>query len=196
MAGRPRKFDEDKALDAFMDVFWTKGYAATSVDDLQDAIGIKRGSFYSTFESKDAVFSSVLDRYVQRRTLKGLDLLDDPAGPRKGLARFLRHIGNRMAEDTRRGCLIFSNVSERSLDGTPQGDQLAELNALIAGRIQEKVDLALKGLAESDTGSAEQLSAFVMTTLFGLNGMARTGADPKDIRAAAELAAQTVEANA
>jgi len=193
MAGRPRKFDEDKALDAFMDVFWTKGYAATSVDDLQAAVGIKRGSFYSTFESKDAVFSSVLDRYVEKRTLKGLELLNDPDGPRAGLARFLRHIGNRMAEDTRRGCLIFSNVSERALDGTPQGHRLAELNALIAGRIQEKVDLALQGLVETDAGSAKTLSAFVMTTLFGLNGMARTGADPKDIRAAAELAARTVE---
>ncbi|GGB36577.1 TetR family transcriptional regulator [Roseibium aquae] len=193
MAGRPRKFDEDKALDAFMKVFWTKGYAATSIEDLQDAAGIKRGSFYSTFESKDAVFSAVLERYVQERTLKGLELLNDPEGPRKGLACFLRHIGSTMAEGSRRGCLIFSNVAERTLDGTPQADKLAELNALIAGRIRDKVDLALEHLDASERGLAAQLSAFVMTTLFGLNGMARTGADPNDIRAAAELAAQTIE---
>jgi TetR/AcrR family transcriptional repressor of nem operon len=69
---RPREFDEDIALERAMDVFWRKGYLATSTDDLMEAMGIGRGSFYNTFGSKRKVYLRTLDRY--------LDLLEE-GGP-------------------------------------------------------------------------------------------------------------------
>ncbi len=62
---RPREFDEQAALDRAMDVFWQKGYQATSTDDLMEAMGIGRGSFYNTFGSKRDVYLRTLDRYFQ-----------------------------------------------------------------------------------------------------------------------------------
>jgi len=61
---RPREFDEDIALERAMDVFWRKGYTATSTDDLMEAMGIGRGSFYNTFVSKRKVYLRTLDRYL------------------------------------------------------------------------------------------------------------------------------------
>jgi TetR/AcrR family transcriptional repressor of nem operon len=61
---RPREFDEDIALERAMDVFWRKGYMATSTDDLMEAMGIGRGSFYNTFVSKRKVYLRTLDRYL------------------------------------------------------------------------------------------------------------------------------------
>jgi len=49
VVGRPRQFDRDTALERAMDTFWTKGYGASSVQDLLDAMGINRGSMYDTF---------------------------------------------------------------------------------------------------------------------------------------------------
>lgn len=66
---RPREFDEEQALDRAMDVFWRKGYQGTSTDDLMEAMGIGRGSFYNAFGSKRDVYLRTLDRY--------LDLLDE-----------------------------------------------------------------------------------------------------------------------
>ena len=56
MLGRPKEFDQDEALGKAMDVFWTKGYEATSVQDLLDHMGINRGSMYDTFGDKHALF--------------------------------------------------------------------------------------------------------------------------------------------
>ncbi len=47
MRGRPRSFDKDTAVSKFIEVFWKQGYDATSIDDLQMSIGVKRGSICS-----------------------------------------------------------------------------------------------------------------------------------------------------
>ncbi len=63
--GRPREFDEAVALDRAMDVFWRKGYHETSTEDLMEAMGIGRGSFYNTFGSKRDTYLRTLDRYLE-----------------------------------------------------------------------------------------------------------------------------------
>ena len=62
--GRPRKFDENEALDAAVKLFWTKGFDATTVDELAVAMGIGRPSMYGAFGDKEAIFMRALDRYL------------------------------------------------------------------------------------------------------------------------------------
>ena len=47
--GRPRAFDEDAALEKAMHVFWRKGYDATSISDLTEAMQINPPSLYAAF---------------------------------------------------------------------------------------------------------------------------------------------------
>src|SRR5215468_3840815 len=60
---RPREFDVDDALDRATQVFWSRGYEGTSVQDLVDALGVNRASLYSTFGDKAQLFAAVLERY-------------------------------------------------------------------------------------------------------------------------------------
>jgi TetR/AcrR family transcriptional regulator, transcriptional repressor for nem operon len=62
---RPRAFDQDTVLVKAMHVFWAKGYAGTSLDDLVDAMGINRQSIYNTFGDKHALFMRCLALYWQ-----------------------------------------------------------------------------------------------------------------------------------
>lgn len=63
--GRPRQYDPDAALAAAQQAFWSRGYAATSMNDLCDATGMKKGSLYQAFGDKRALFFAALDSYLQ-----------------------------------------------------------------------------------------------------------------------------------
>ncbi|WP_163572862.1 TetR/AcrR family transcriptional regulator [Fodinicola feengrottensis] len=64
---RPRSFDVEEVLDAATLVFWDKGYAATTPQDLCDATGLGRGSLYNAFVGKRELFDRVLERYNARK---------------------------------------------------------------------------------------------------------------------------------
>lgn len=63
---RPREFDEAVALDAAIQCFWSRGYEATSVRDLADAMGIAGPSLYNTFGDKRTLYRQALEHYVER----------------------------------------------------------------------------------------------------------------------------------
>jgi AcrR family transcriptional regulator len=58
--GRPRAYDPGEALQAARDIFWVKGYAATSLDDIVAATGMNRPSLYAAFGDKEAIYLSAL----------------------------------------------------------------------------------------------------------------------------------------
>lgn len=60
---RTKEFDTDQALQAAMELFWAQGYAATSMADLVDHLGIARASIYGTFGGKEQLYLAALDRY-------------------------------------------------------------------------------------------------------------------------------------
>ena len=59
---RPREFDADTALERAMAMFWSKGYEATSLDDLCEVTGLSRSSLYATFGSKRDLLLRSVDR--------------------------------------------------------------------------------------------------------------------------------------
>src|SRR6202030_156629 len=67
LMARPREFDREEALECATGVFWAKGYASTSTDELLAAMGIGRQSLYNTFQDKRALYLEALERY-QRTT--------------------------------------------------------------------------------------------------------------------------------
>src|SRR5512146_2410764 len=52
-------------LDSALKEFAVHGYDATSVDDICAAAGLSKGAFYHHFESKHALFLSLLDAWLQ-----------------------------------------------------------------------------------------------------------------------------------
>lgn len=61
--GRPRAFEPEVALGKAMDTFRDGGFAATSLDDLSEAMGINRPSLYGTFGDKRDLFLKTYERY-------------------------------------------------------------------------------------------------------------------------------------
>ena len=90
---RPREFDEDVALDAAMRRFWADGFAATSVRDLGDAMGLGQASVYNAFGDKRALFIQCLDRYLDANMRARIARVERAAPPRKAIEAFVAEIG-------------------------------------------------------------------------------------------------------
>ena len=64
--GRPRQFDEAAVTEAMTIVFWRKGFAATSLDDIAAATGLNRPSLYGAFGQKTDMYILCLDHFSKR----------------------------------------------------------------------------------------------------------------------------------
>jgi TetR/AcrR family transcriptional repressor of nem operon len=118
---RPREFDADAALDRAMDLLWTKGYEATSLDDLCEATGLSRSSFYATFGSKRKLLLQSVDHYVERRTADLGEILSRPLPVRDVFAILLNGFVDRIVAGTgRRGCFLGNCAAE-----LPRNDRAA-----------------------------------------------------------------------
>ncbi|MDB6001907.1 MAG: TetR family transcriptional regulator, partial [Rhizobacter sp.] len=65
MAG-VRQFDEEQALEKALSLFWRKGFAQTSMQELAAVTGVQRGSLYNAYQGKEAFFLQVFERYRER----------------------------------------------------------------------------------------------------------------------------------
>src|SRR5690348_5749857 len=61
--GRTKEFDRDQVLRKAMTVFWKKGYEATSIPDLLEAMGLSRSSLYETFQDKQSLYYEAIQHY-------------------------------------------------------------------------------------------------------------------------------------
>ena len=61
---RPRQFNRDDVLEKAMQIFWSQGFAGTSIQDLVKATGLNRGSLYGAFQDKENLYAEALDRYL------------------------------------------------------------------------------------------------------------------------------------
>ena len=87
--GRPRAYDPDVVLEKALEVFWQKGFAATSLDDLVEATGVNRPSLYAGFGDKEALYLKAMERY-QRQIADQLDEVLTCNGCTGGLRGIIR----------------------------------------------------------------------------------------------------------
>jgi TetR/AcrR family transcriptional repressor of nem operon len=112
---RPREFDFDAALDRAMEVFWSRGYEATSLDDLCEVTGLSRSSLYATFGSKRKLLLRTVDRYVEQRNPRIAAILAQPSRTRDGFhALASQFIDQIVAGPGRRGCFLGNCAAELS----------------------------------------------------------------------------------
>jgi TetR/AcrR family transcriptional repressor of nem operon len=113
VAGRPREFETEEILDRAMLVFWERGYDATSMSDLTEALGLGRQSLYGAFGDKRELFLKCLERYMEQVLQKGIiDVLDAPGSPLGNVRRVLDTWEAYAKGADFRGCLLGHSLTE------------------------------------------------------------------------------------
>ena len=99
-------------------MFWTRGYQATSVQDLVDALGVQRGSLYATFGDKHDLYLRAVDLYARdNRARLEAALASGPVLP--ALRRMLTQpavLTGASTSGPRRGCLVGNTTAQLTGD--------------------------------------------------------------------------------
>nr|WP_269783684.1 TetR/AcrR family transcriptional regulator [Pseudomonas protegens] len=173
IAVRPKEFDPEQIADAAMQVFWQRGYAATSIQDLVEGTGLSRSSLYNAFDSKHGLYTCALRRY-QQMTSANIELLGADAPARELVRRLLMRIVDNELEDTRRlGCL----AANASLEMAGQDAAVAQLVAQNFQRIEAALEQVLRRGQEQGEIDPQKnpraLASFVVCTVQGLRVLAK-----------------------
>lgn len=107
----------DKILDAAIETVRHRGFNGCGVQDITDAAGVPKGSFYNHFDSKEALGAEVLEQYWQRGACSTLRILsDETLSPIERLRRYFTTMAAKMADRNYScGCLI-GNLSAELAD--------------------------------------------------------------------------------
>jgi len=108
-----KNFDIDEATQKAIEVFWAKGFEATSISDLVDAMEINKGSLYNAFGSKNDLFLTALRRYDcdnRKKTLAHLEAMNAPVEAIRQLFDGL--VDKSLADPARKGCLLVNTALE------------------------------------------------------------------------------------
>lgn len=173
---RTKEFEPGEALDAAMQLFWRKGYAATSLRDLLDGMGIGYGSLYNTFGDKHALFLASLDRFRELRTSWIDEVLEDSG--LSGIEEvFRRTVDGLVGFEPRRGCLLANTAVELG----PHDAEVAAKISRYVRHTEAVFERALIRAQEAGEIPADRdpraLARFLVNALHGLRVLARVGTD-------------------
>jgi AcrR family transcriptional regulator len=169
-------FDEDRALDAAMKLFWTFGYEGTSTQDLCEATGLGRSSIYNTFASKRDLFDRSLRHYMETRTATQLELIQRSDLPiRERVRRILWDAVDPEPTDPL-GCLVVNTLVELA-PHDPEVAELLERDHAVKTDALTTAFRAAQAAGEVDAAhDPAALADYVFVVLSGLRVSARAGA--------------------
>lgn len=125
---RVKQFNEAEVLDKAIHLFWTKGYHATSIQDLVTHLGINRASLYSTYGDKKQLFVRAFHHYQKQNTDRIRRFFKEQASVTSGLkALFDGAIEESVQDVERKGCFVVNTTTEL-IPGDPDMLELLEEN--------------------------------------------------------------------
>jgi TetR/AcrR family transcriptional regulator, transcriptional repressor for nem operon len=186
---RLKAFDEERAIDKAVDCFWSRGYEATSVRNLGEAMEIGGASLYNAFGDKRTLFVKCLERYANRSSRERMARIEEKHAPKAAIRTFLAEIIERSLKDPDcKGCLLVNSA----LDVAPHD---AAIGKAVAGYLDEIRDFFRRNIeAARRAGTvpkaidAEVVSGHLLGVLMGIRALTRVKPDRKLLESVARPA--------
>jgi TetR/AcrR family transcriptional repressor of nem operon len=179
---RHKEFDRVEALHKAMEVFWSRGYEAASIQDLVEHMGINRQSLYDTFGVKHALYLQALDRYHEVEGRKLFELLEQPGSVKRTLRQLFEDIVEvSLGKGERRGCFMGNAMSElagrcKETAARTSTNMAVTEGAFYRALLRGKKEGELKGVRDP-----RAVARFLYSSLQGLVLMAKATQDRKTL---------------
>lgn len=188
-----KNFDVDQALEKAGETFWAQGYEATSMQNLLDAMGIQKGSFYNAYGSKHEVYLKSLEQYSAAR-FEEFGELTSGRTPLEALREMFEAIYEDCISDSGfRGCMMINCALEKAYDDP-------KARAIVHRSISRHEGLIAELIAEGQRSGEipESLEPSVtakvlMSLIMGMRVYSRSGGDPASVRLLADQAVAMVD---
>jgi TetR/AcrR family transcriptional repressor of nem operon len=172
--GRRRLFDEEKALEAAAECFWSRGFEATSVRDLTGSMGIAGPSLYNAFGGKRGLFTAALNHYCNRSMRERIARLEASTKGAAAIEAFFADVIEKsLLDEERKGCFLVN----AALEVAPHDARLAEA---ISGYVTEIRSFFRRHIetaqARGETSPAidpELFASHLLSVLMGIRVLAR-----------------------
>ncbi|CAM5261406.1 TetR/AcrR family transcriptional regulator [Streptomyces aurantiogriseus] len=187
---RSKEFDPDAVLQSALELFWRRGYEATSMADLVEHLGIGRASLYATFGNKRDLYLKALDRYGEAQQPQLVRELSPPGPALPAVRAVVRRFAAEAMDETRRarGCFVTNTAAELA-PHDPAATLRVEMgwehletllhSALVRAQAQGELPAGRDPLA---------LARLLLVLLQGLRVVGKASSDPARVRDAAEQA--------
>jgi TetR/AcrR family transcriptional repressor of nem operon len=191
---RPRKFEEKKALNDALELFWEKGFEATSITDLTKRIGINRPSLYDTFGDKRGLFLSAINAYQLNYFDKLHDILEKNGSGFRGIeAVFVGFVESTNNPAARRGCFFVNSIAELAAQDEYIASKGREFQDKISRMFAVALENGMKGGEIPLNLDVQSTAHFLTMALVGLNVVVKTVPDANFVRDSVRVVLNTLK---
>ncbi|PDT05388.1 TetR family transcriptional regulator [Rhizobium chutanense] len=175
--GRPRGFDAKAALGKARDVFWDRGFAAASLDNLSAATNLNRPSLYGAFGDKEALYLDALEAYRQDGMAVLAEALDPSLPLRDNLARvYAAALAIYLhGETAARGCLLIGTATAEAVEHERVRAVLGRSLNDFDGEIEKRMRLAVESGELPESANPQMLARLASAVMHSLAVRARAG---------------------
>jgi AcrR family transcriptional regulator len=192
--GRPREFDIDRALDGAIRVFSRRGYHATSVGDLTEAMELAQGSLYKAFKDKKSIFIATMERY---RVLQTERFEAAIAGYETGYERLkaglMFYAERSHGAVGSEGCLVVGAAADlAALDD----DIAVVVERAVKARERIVARLVAEGQKDGSVPSkanSDDLARAMLCMMYGMRVVGKTGRSLEEMTAVVDIAMKLAE---
>lgn len=186
---RVKAFNEETVLEKAMDLFWEKGYHATSIQDLVNHLGINRASLYDTYGGKKELFDKAFQLYRTKNTNAIRQFLKSQSDVKTGFrSLFEMAIAQSVADPSSKGCFVVNTTTELVPGDVELQEVLIENKATFETLFHHYL---LEGEERGEIPAGKDLRAIagLLFTLYnGLQVVAKIQPDRKQLMASVEVA--------
>lgn len=183
MANYP-KFDREEVLQKAMNLYWEKGFNATSMRNLQDVVGLKAGSIYATFGSKEELYKEVLNYYANMFIGMINTIVSSSTSAHEALITITKTSVLESAESSPSGiCMLTKTICELTNENN---ELLDEAQRLLERFEQAMTVIFVQAIDQNELGSqlsANQLAKHLQIQILGMRSYLEGSGNKLEIEA-------------